>query len=236
MRVAATLAYDGTHYFGSQVQNETKKTIFGQLEAALLELGVDFRIVASGRTDRGVHATGQVCHFDLPSFWSDLERLKRILNQKLPASIRIRKLKEVNADFHARYSAKKRSYRYLIKVGDANPFEANYVTFVKELDLKQLKQKMNLFIGEHDFKNFMKMGSDTPTTSRVIYRAFAYKYKEYIILHFQANGFLRSQIRLMVAALLRLDKEAIEDKLKDRYNHRLKPAPSEGLYLSKILY
>ena len=236
MRVAVTLAYDGTHFFGSQIQSETKKTIFGQLEQVLSSLGIAFRVVASGRTDRGVHATGQVCHFDLPAFWSDLEKLQIALNQMLPSSIKVRKIRAVSDSFHARYSAKKRSYRYVLKVGESNPFEADYVTFVKELNFETLAQNIQLFVGEHDFINFMKTGSDVGATTREIYKAFAYAHKGYVVLHFQANGFLRSQIRLMVGALLTLSKEEIEDKLKDKHNHKLKPAPSNGLYLSKILY
>jgi len=236
MRVAATLAYDGTHFFGSQVQSETQKTIFGQFELALEKLEIKFRVVASGRTDRGVHATGQVCHFDIPHYWSDLIKLKRVLNQKLPNSIKVLKIESVEDTFHARYSAKKRSYRYLLKLGESNPFEADYVTFVKKLDFSTLQENIKLFVGRHDFVQFMKTGSESDSTQRVIYKAFAYKHKEYIVLHFMANGFLRSQIRLMVGALLDLDKEQIEDKLQNRYNHKLKPAPSNGLYLAKILY
>lgn len=236
MRVAATLAYDGTHFLGSQIQSETKQTIFGQFEQVLSQLGIEFRVVASGRTDRGVHATGQVCHFDLPAFWHDLKKLQQSCNQMLPSSIKVTKIKAVDDSFHARYSAKKRSYRYILKVGESNPFEADYVTFVKELDFETLKQKIELFLGEHDFKNFMKTGSDLGSSTRVVYKTSAYRYKDCIILNFQANGFLRSQIRLMIGALLTLTQNEIEDKLKDRYNHKLKPAPSNGLYLSKILY
>ena len=236
MRVAATLAYDGTHFFGSQIQSETKETIFGYVEAVLLELGIDFRVVASGRTDKGVHATGQVCHFDLPLFWSDLEKLKRVLNQKLPHSIRVIKIKKVDAAFHARYDATKRSYRYLIKVGESNPFEANYVTFVQSLDFEAMQKKMALFRGEHDFVAFMKTGSETKSSVRVIYRAFAYKHKGFIVLHFEANGFLRSQIRLMVGALLTLSAQQIQERLQNKSVTKLKPAPSNGLYLARIGY
>jgi tRNA pseudouridine38-40 synthase len=236
MRVALTLAYDGTHFFGSQVQTETKKTIFGQLESVLSQLGIEFRVVASGRTDKGVHATGQVCHFDLPEFWNDLERLKQTLNQMLPSSIKAIRIIPVDDTFHARYSAKKRSYRYLLKVGESNPFEADYITFVKELDMNRVEQNIKLFLGEHDFINFMKTGSDVGSTRRVIYKGFAYKHKGFIVLHFQANGFLRAQIRLMVGALLSLDAKQIEEKLNNVHNHKLKPAPSNGLYLAKIHY
>ncbi|MBN2816020.1 MAG: tRNA pseudouridine(38-40) synthase TruA [Campylobacterales bacterium] len=236
MRVAATLAYDGTHYFGSQIQAETPHTIFGVFEKVLLELGIDFRVVASGRTDKGVHATGQVCHFDLPKHWSDLFKLKRALNHKLPNSIKVIKLQRVAEDFHARYSATKRSYRYIIKVGESNPFQTDYITFVKELNFTLLHEKMPLFVGEHDFEYFMKTGSEIQSTQRVIYKSFAYRYKGFIILHFQANGFLRSQIRMMVAALLQLSQEEIKEKLSKKKDYKIKPAPSNGLYLAKISY
>lgn len=236
MRVALTLAYDGTHLFGSQIQSETKETVFGHFEAALLSLGVQSRVVASGRTDAGVHATGQVCHFDLPDYWSDIEELKRRLNQKLPRSIRVRKIRAADMAFHARYSAKKRSYRYIIKIGESTPFLANYVTFVDSLDFEELVQKMPLFIGKKDFAAFRKRGSDEKSTIREIYRAFAYRHKGYIILHFEANGFLRSQIRLMVAALLRLSATEIKERLAQKNQKSLKPAPAEGLYLAKIIY
>lgn len=236
MRVALTLAYNGTHFLGSQVQSESSNTIFGNLEKVFAKLGVEFRIVASGRTDKGVHATGQVCHVDLPPFWDDIQKLRRVLNEMLPSSMSVKKIVQVDDAFHARYSAKKRSYRYLIKEAESNPFEADFVTFVNAMDFHRIQTNIQLFVGEHDFKNFMKTGSDVGSTTRVVYKAFAYKHKGYVVLHFQANGFLRSQIRLMVGALLNLNTEQIEDKLKNSYNHSLKPAPSNGLYLAKILY
>jgi tRNA pseudouridine38-40 synthase len=236
MRVALTLAYNGTHFLGSQIQSESSNTIFGQLERVLAKLGINYRVVASGRTDKGVHASAQVCHIELPSFWDDLAKFKRVLNEMLPSSIAVKKISKVSDDFHARYSAKKRTYRYIIKEGESNPFEADYVTFVNVLDFEDIQKKIALFIGEHDFVNFMKTGSDVGSTTRVIYKAFAYKHKGYVILHFQANGFLRSQIRLMVGSLLNLNAQQIQDKLQNSYNHSLKPAPSNGLYLAKILY
>ena len=236
MRVALTLAYNGTHFLGSQIQSESSNTIFGNLEKVLEKLGIVFRVVASGRTDKGVHATGQVCHFDLPEYWDDLAKLQRVLNEMLPSSIMVKDLKKVESDFHARYSAKKRTYRYILKESSSNPFEAEFVTFKEKLDFEKISKNSKLFIGEHDFVNFMKTGSDVGTTTRVIYKAFAYRHNGYIILHFQANGFLRSQIRLMVGALLNLNAKEIEDKLNNSYNHTLKPAPSNGLYLAKIQY
>ena len=236
MRVAVTLAYNGTHYYGSQIQKDISPTVFGTFEDALLRLGIDQRVVVSGRTDKGVHATGQVCHFDLPPYWSDTKKLKRVLNFMLPSSIRVIKVKEVASDFHARYSTKKRVYRYILKDSPLSPFEADFITYwPQKIDLGMLEHKMKLFIGQHDFKNFKKNGSDENTTIRMIYKAFAYKHKGYIILNFEANGFLRSQIRMMVGSLLKLSQQEIVEKLNDT-NHKVDSAPPNGLYLAKIKY
>jgi len=236
MRCAITISYNGTNYLGSQVQRVTSNTIFGEIENVLHQLGIDSKAIASGRTDKGVHATGQVFHIDLPTFWKDVYKLSSTLNKMLPNSIRVTNCKLVEKNFHARYSAKKRTYRYLIKVANPNPFEEQFVTFIPKLDYKQLKKKITLFIGEHDFQNFMKMGSETKSTSRIIYKSFAYKYKDYFILHFEANGFLRSQIRMMVGALLQLSSEQISQQLSLEKKHKIKPAPSNGLYLAKVKY
>lgn len=236
MRVFITISYDGTQYLGSQIQKETANTIFGQINAVLSKLGVQSKTIISGRTDRGVHATGQVFHVDLPPFWKDLKKLKSTLNEMLPASIFVKKVAIVNENFHARYSAKKRVYRYIIKESNSTPFEANYITFLKQVDFATIQNNITTFVGEHDFKLFMKTGSEVTSTTRIIYKAFAYRYKNVIILNFEANGFLRSQIRLMVGALLKLNTMQIKDKLSCRVNHKVKPAPANGLYLAKIKY
>ena len=236
MRVALTLAYNGTHFLGSQTQTETTRTIFTQVERALCEVSITSKPVPSGRTDKGVHATGQVCHLDLPAFWSDLGRLKWVLNSKLPSSIKIKSIKQVSDDFHARYSAKKRSYRYILKNEKSNPFENDFVTFVEDLEFEKIEKNIGLFVGEFDFKQFMKTGSDVKTTQREVYRAFAYRHKGFIVLHFEATGFLRSQIRLMVGALLDLNAEQIQEQLLCTVKHKIKPAKCNGLYLSRIKY
>ncbi|SFV69242.1 tRNA pseudouridine synthase A [hydrothermal vent metagenome] len=118
----------------------------------------------------------------------------------------------------------------------ASPFEADFVTAIPDIiDLELLNAKMQLFLGEHDFKNFKKNGSDEKTTLRFIYKAFAYKHKGYIILNFEANGFLRSQIRMMVGSLLKLNEKELLEKLTDK-NHKVDSAPPNGLYLAKIKY
>ena len=236
MRVAVTTAYDGTTYLGSQIQKESTNTIFGVIQQVLTALGINSKVVASGRTDKGVHATGQVFHIDLPPFWSDKVKLLKVLNSMLPPSITITNIKKVDNDFHARYSAKKRSYRYLIKESPSNPFLNNYVTFLQDVHFQNIQTNIKLFRGEHDFVNFMKTGSDSNSTTRIIYKAFAYKHKGFIVLYFEANGFLRSQIRMMVGSLLHLTQDKIIQKLTLQTNHKVKPAPANGLYLAKIKY
>ena len=236
MRCTLNIAYNGTHFLGSQIQSETPNTILGNLEKVLHQLGIESKVIASGRTDKGVHATGQICHLDLPEFWDDILKLKRVLNEMLPKTIRVNNIKKVDDEFHARYSAKKRVYRYIIKEGQSNPFENDFITFLKDVDFQKIEKNMKLFIGEHDFKQLMKTGSEVNSTTRIIYKAFAYKYKDFIILNFEANGFLRSQIRLMVGAVLKLTSAELQEQLNCIKSHKVKPAPSNGLYLAKIKY
>ena len=236
MRVFLNITYNGTHFLGSQTQTETTNAVLGNLEKVLKQLGISDRVVASGRTDKGVHASSQICHVDLPSFWDETAKLKRVINEMLPSSIRVKVIKQVNNKFHARYSAKKRIYRYIIKEGESNPFEADFVTFLRSVDFNAIESNIRLFIGRHDFEKFMKTGSDTESSIREIYRAFAYRYKDYIVLNFEANGFLRSQIRLMVGALLNLNTNEIEDRLALKSTKQNRPAPANGLYLAKIKY
>lgn len=236
MRVALTISYNGTHFFGSQIQKEKSQTILGELQRVLKSLGIKEKIIASGRTDRGVHASGQVCHLDLPPFWSDTQKLKKVLNKMLPSSIFIKRVHEVSHEFHARYSATKRTYRYIIKEGESSPFEADFVTFLYKVDRETLEKNIQLFIGEHDFEAFMKTGSQTKSSVRTIYKAFSYTYKGYTVLNFQANGFLRSQIRLMVGALLNLNATQVQEMLQGKAIYPNRPAPPNGLYLAKINY
>jgi len=236
MKAAFTLAYNGTHFLGSQTQRESTNTVLGNVTRVFNALGITDKIVASGRTDKGVHATGQVCHIVLPEYWSDLKKLQRTANKMLPSSIIIKSMKAVDETFHARYSAKRRVYRYIIKTQQSNPFEADFITFLPNADIKVLLTNITLFQGRHDFSGFMKTGSEVSSTERIIYKAFAYEYKGHYILYFEANGFLRSQIRLMVGALLQLNAVQIQEKLTKVKEYKVRPAPPNGLYLAKIKY
>ncbi len=226
---------------GSQQQPNVKNTVLGCFSEALQSLKIDGKIVASGRTDRGVHATGQVLHVDLPSYWSDLSKLKRSLNHQLPSSLHVKKVEAVSVSFHARYSAQKRVYRYVLCEGESNPFFEEFVTFVKKIDFAKMQTAIKLFEGTHNFEMFKKNGSEVKSYERSIYKAFAYRHKKYIVLHFEANGYLRSQIRLMVNFLLyisdsKLSENDLLEQLTCKKQHLNRLAPHNGLYLAKIRY
>jgi len=236
------MSYNGSTYEGSQVQLHTDNTIMGQMYKALESLNIKSKLHASGRTDAGVHAFKQVMHCDVPSFWINVDKLKEHLNHKLPASIHIRQLSVCDEDFHSRYSAKRRAYRYILSDECTNPFEEAFVTFIDTpVHKKRLQEAMLVFEGEHDFSCFKKSGSETKSDVRVIYKSRVYTYKKKTVLYFEANGFLRSQIRLMVAFLLKINNAELNvEQLKlqlstmEVFNNR--PAPANGLYLSNIVY
>ncbi|NPA03591.1 MAG: tRNA pseudouridine(38-40) synthase TruA [Epsilonproteobacteria bacterium] len=242
MVVKAVIAYDGSRFDGFQVQKHTSNTIASKLNSALKSLGINSKIVASGRTDKGVHATRQVISFQLPYFWNDLSKLRTLLNNRLSPYILIKSLQQVPPSFHARFSAKRRGYRYLLSLSPFDPFKAGYVTFLKEkVDFKKIKEGLSLFEGKHDFYYFHKSGSDPKTTTREIYTTKLYFYQNLAVIYFEANGFLRSQVRMMVEALLEVGREKLllsELKLqleaKERFITTL--APPNGLYLCKVIY
>jgi tRNA pseudouridine38-40 synthase len=235
------MSYNGSAFMGSQQQPTTHDTVIGTLSIALKRLKITTLPKGSGRTDRGVHATHQVMHLDLPLFWTDLRRLKDMLNLQLPSSLRILKIDCVSNDFHARYSAKKRIYRYIIKEGTSNPFEDNFISFIPNLNSEVIIDAIKLFEGTHNFELFKKSGNDMEHFIRIIYRAYAYTHKGYLILSFEGNSFLRSQIRLMVGFLLRISagkatKEQLVEQLNGIKRHSTAIAPHNGLYLARILY
>ena len=257
-RAKLTISYNGAAFMGFQSQKSTENTVVGELTRALSRLGIDTVPVGSGRTDRGVHATHQVLHLDLPDYWNDLKRLREMLSLQVPPSVRIRRIEPADAEFHARYSARKRVYRYILKAGEPNPFESDFVTFVPRLDEAAIIDAIRLFEGEHDFDMFKKTGSDTThyvrtifrgggrrrrgrSYVRTIFRAYAYRRRGYLVLVFEGNGFLRSQIRLMVGFLLRIsEKKATKHQLTEQlsclYRHSSDLAPHNGLYLTRINY
>ena len=241
MRVKISLAYDGSRYLGFQVQSQTSQTVAGALYEALGALHIESKIVASGRTDKDVHATRQIIHIDLPPYWSDLKKLKQQINHKLPASIRIKTVQSVPNEFHARYSALKRSYCYIISTKDISVFQSSYLHYEPFIDMPLIQEALKLFYGTHDFEYFQKTGGGTKSSIRTIFSARIYAYHEFYILRFTANGFLRSQIRMMVEMLLRVNNGTlsiyqIKEQLEKRKKHSFKLANPAGLYLTNITY
>ncbi len=241
MRAKLIISYNGSLYSGSQFQTHTKNTISNTLITALRRLNIEQTPVASGRTDSGVHALRQVLHLDLPPFWSDLDRLKEMLNLQLPPSIRVNKIEKADDNFHARFDAKSRLYRYVVKTTEPNAFEESFVTFIDNIDIDAISEAIRLFKGRHDFIYFHKSGNDNTTTTREILSASIYRYRDYYIFRFLGSGFLRSQIRMMVAALLAIsDKKLSSSQLKEQIDgikqHTTAIAPANGLYLSRINY
>ena len=239
-RVKAVLAYDGSAYYGFQKQTSTPQTVAGTLEKTLRSLHIDSPVVGSGRTDAGVHATHQVVHFDVPSYWSDLKRLEENLNRKL-STIYIKHISFVSSDFHARFSAKKRVYRYVFKTSSPSLFEQKYIACYKDFDTQVLTQALHTFVGIHDFTMFRKTGTHTHTTVREIFNAHYVQRKGYHFIYFEANGFLRAQVRMMIGAAMmvaqkKLRLSALEEQLHCIKKHTSTLAPAEGLYLAKVLY
>ncbi len=242
MRAKITISYDGSRYHGFQVQNSGVATVANSLEDAFKTLGIASKFEASGRTDRGVHALNQVLSISLPDYWRDLDELKRRLNFILPGSIVMKRIEEVEEAFHARFSAKSRVYRYIAKCGDREPFGDSYVTYLStKIDEKMIGEAIKLFEGEHDFRGFMKEGSGVKDSKRVMKKTLFYEHKGFHIFYFEADGFLRSQIRMMVAFLLKISSGELSVKelklqLENRGRFCRELAPPNGLYLTRIKY
>jgi len=242
LKVKATIAYNGSKFYGFQRQKSTKQTVSQTIEEALLSLGINSKITGSGRTDRGVHASGQVIHFNIPEFWQkkSLQELKQRLNQKLEF-IQFKHIKVVDNNFHAQYSAKVRVYRYLIKTTPPSVFEKEFVSYYSIKDLSLFLKALSLYKGEHNFKNFKKEGSPTSSDIREVYKIKLKRVGKYYAIYFFANGYLRSQIRMMVEGAIlaqqgKISLMELQEQIycKSKYFSTL--AQANGLYLAKIFY
>lgn len=240
MNLKFVIAYDGSLYQGSQKQ-PNGLTIENKLLKAFKRINIETNIVLSGRTDKEVHATGQVFNCIIPDFWTDFKKLKEILNRNLPGSIKVLNISKVKDDFHSRFHAKSRVYRYIISSKPTSAFNDKFITYVENIDEELIKLAIKEFIGVYDFKYFHKTGSDKDITIREVFDTKFYKYKNIYVFRFTANSYLRSQIRLMVGFLLAINekKETIENLKKQLrlQGHFFKtPAKANGLYLAKIKY
>ncbi|WP_169776643.1 tRNA pseudouridine(38-40) synthase TruA [Campylobacter mucosalis] len=240
MKIQLIFSYDGSKFQGSQTQPH-ENGVEDALKRALSHVGIFSKITSSGRTDKDVHANNQSASVECGEHFSDLERLKSLINRHARPHINVKFIRRVSDDFQPRFDAVARSYRYVISHDEFSVFRANYELFLPKFDVKKANELLSLFIGRHDFSSFMKVGSDTKNPVREIYKAFCYEYKNKTIIVFKANGFLRAQVRLMVAAVLKGLKhknanELIKKQLNNQAIFTRMPAPAQGLYLNRVHY
>lgn len=243
MRYKIDFSYDGTNFNGYQSQ-PGKRTVQEELEKAVSYLNKQKKtsVQSSGRTDKGVHALHQVAHFDIETKTS-LDKIKRGLNSNLPNDIHINKVLIVPDNFHARFNTKKKEYIYQINVGEYNPIMRNYIyQYCKELDIGRMSDAIKYFNGTHDFTSFVSSEDKRENKVRTIYKSNISKKDDIITITFQADGFMKYQVRNMVGLLIYIgcSKKDISDvtkiiNYKDR-TQSVKTAPPEGLYLRKVWY
>lgn len=239
--IKLTIAYDGSSFYGFQVQPNVP-TIQGMLESSLREIiEEDVEVIGAGRTDAGVHAINQVVNFKTNSK-IPIEKVPTALNSILPRSIIVKTAEEVPLEFHARFSAKSRSYVYLAYNSPyPSPFLVKYAWHIREKpDIDKMREVMDVFRGEKDFISFSK--SDGEGTIREIYDIDIFEKDPFIVFYIKANGFLRGMVRLIVRALVDvgyglIDKSGIEHIINARRRGLIKGiAPPYGLYLYRIEY
>ena len=244
MRYLIKFSYDGSNYSGFQKQ-PNMKTIEEEFEKALTKInnGKRTKIVATGRTDKGVHAKCQFAHSDIDIDITEY-KLKRALNSNLPDYIKKKKTKSVDDNFHARHNVKSKEYKYYINVGEYNPMQRKYVfQYNYKLDIENMKKAIEYFKGTHDFRAFVTENKEKDNCVRTIYNVdIEKKNNGIIIITFRGSGFLRYQVRNMVGILIRVGENKIPPKKvkeilesKDRTKNG-KTAPAHGLYLENVEY
>ena len=246
MRVAINVTYDGTNYNGWQIQPD-KNTIQGTLKDALSSLlKCPITVIGSGRTDAGVHAKGQVAHFDCEGSFP-IERLPLAVNTLLPNDIRVNSASVASDDFHAQHSTKKKTYAYsfyLSKIG--NPLIDRYsaqVPYQENLfDIEKAKTALRHLVGTHDFRAFCSSGSTVTDFVRTIYSATIEKENERFTLKVCGNGFLYNMVRIIAGTIVdiglgRREVGAIENAIQSGERTLLsKTYPACGLTLYGVEY
>ena len=242
MRYKCVVTYDGTCFHGFQTQNNLR-TVQEEIEHVLLIINKKKTIIyPSGRTDSGVHAIGQVFHFDTDIVMKE-ENMRNAINSRLPKDIYIKKVEIVNEDFHARFSVLKKEYHYYIDFGEFDPLKRNYRYYFpyKKIDRNLLYQASQIFVGEHDFKSFTK-NKDLTDTTRIIYSIDFVWENDLLCIKIVGNGFMHNMVRILVAMWLECarGKYSLSDlkTILEEKNRVFAPktAPASGLYLYKVYY
>ena len=245
MKYKCIVSYDGYAFNGYQKQKHDKNTIQEVIENVLSQIFKEKVVIyGSGRTDKHVHALGQVFHFESEKK-VPVENLKKALNEMLPISIQIKKCEVVKDSFHARYSSHKKVYVYKIKNSkEKDVFEDRYYAYVREnIDVDLLKEAASLFVGTYDFKNFTTNKiEEVESFVKTIYDVKVKQSKKCIEIAFYGSGFLRYQVRMMVGALIcvatkKKNISFISHLLKENVNEKCSyKADPQGLYLKKVVY
>ena len=239
MRYLVNLSYDGSKYYGYQVQ-KGKKTVEGELEKVLSKIfNKKINTIGASRTDKDVHAISSYCHFDADKM--DLKRLSHSMNSMLDDSIYIKKILKVDDKFHSRFSVIKKEYVYKINMGEYNPIEKDYVLqYNKKINKKLLDEFIFKMSGIHNFRSFTS-DKDKDNYQRDL--VLIYKIQNNILyLTFKSSGFLRYMIRNIVGLLLDINDSKKEisdiDKIFQSENRCScgKCASGCGLYLKEIYY
>ena len=246
MRYFMTFSYDGSNFSGYQKQPR-ERTVQVILEDVLKEIngGKNVSVVASGRTDAGVHALNQKAHFDLDTKITT-DKLLRGMNSLLPDDIYVKKVQEVDDEFHARFNANGKEYVYLINMGEYNPIERNYCfQFNRKLDVVSMERGIKYLEGKHNFKSFTKVNDEIVDYVRTISQTSIVRDSKdlnKLIITFVGTGFMRYMVRNMVGLLIEIGegKRKPEDiieilKSEDR-TLAGKTAPACGLYLRNVFY
>ena len=242
--IKLTIEYDGKEYHGWQKQND-RLNIQGTIEKAIEDItGEKVDLTASGRTDRGVHALGQVANFKTNSN-IPIDKFPIALNSNLKKSIRILKAEEVDERFHSRLTCKRKTYRYIINNSEyGTAIYRNLETHIPmRLNIEKMQEAVKYFQGEHDFKSFKASGTSSKSSVRTIYDAKVYEMpNERIAIELTGNGFLYNMVRIIAGTLVEVGMEKIEPKeiiniikVEDREKAG-KTLPPQGLYLVSVEY
>ena len=240
-RYKAIIEYDGTYFKGFQKQLSAQNTVQEVIENALFKLTLEVvTLVGAGRTDSGVHAKGQVIHFDLFKPWSSY-KLKEGLNFYLE-HVCVLCLEDVSEDFHARFGAKQRAYEYHILNRKAYPvLENNRVWHVsQELEVEKMQTAADCFIGFHNFKAFRSASCQSERFERTLDTLCVKRINDKIITSLKAKSFLHNQVRIIMGTLVwyalgKITLQDIQKALATGVKEKIGPtAPPYGLYFVHV--
>jgi tRNA pseudouridine38-40 synthase len=238
------LAYDGTDFCGWQVQNKDR-TVQGALMEALERMhGHPVRVTAAGRTDSGVHATGQVANFYTEISSIPGERFTDALNAYLPKDVRVLSSHETGPRFHARRSARLRVYRYyILSAPVCPPHLRNYCHWTRRhLDINRLNAMASLLEGEHDFTSFSARGDKNKSKVRQVAASVFHREGMFLVYTIAASSFLWKMVRTVIGTFLALDEdghgaEELRRILESRSRFEAREtAPARGLFLERVEY